>query len=148
MPIPNFDDRGLLPPGIHVASWEETLARYGNTARRRKLLAGLKRALASLKEAGCKRVYIDGSFVTAKRRPGDFDGCWEEDEVDPDRLHPALLIFEDNRALQKAVFGGEMFPASAFADRRGSAFLRFFQVDKYTGEAKGIVFIDLTRWTP
>jgi hypothetical protein len=86
--------------------------------------------------------------VTKKQRPGDFDGCWEEDEVDPDRLHPALLMFDDQRAVQKAVFGGEMFPASSRADAKGSPFVRFFQIQKETGAPKGIVCIDLTEWTP
>ncbi|MDC3985969.1 DUF6932 family protein [Polyangium jinanense] len=148
MPIPKFDKQGVLPPGVHVATWPEIRARYGHSGRRRKLLAGLEKALASLKEAGCRRAYIDGSFVTAKQGPGDFDGCWEEDEVDPDKLHPALLMFDDNRAVQKAIFGGEMFPASARADASGSPFLRFFQKQKETGAPKGILCIDLTEWTP
>jgi hypothetical protein len=29
--------------------------------------------LAALNRAGCSRVYIDGSFVTVKREPGDYD---------------------------------------------------------------------------
>lgn len=148
MPIPDFDERGLLPPGVHLATWSEIRARYGYSAHRRKLLKGVEQVLASLKDAGCLRVYLDGSFVTAKQRPRDFDGCWEEDEVDPDKLHPALLIFEDQRALQKAIFGGEMFPASTRADASGSPFLKFFQAEKDTGEPKGIVAIDLTEWSP
>jgi hypothetical protein len=148
VPIPDFDDRGVLPPGIHVATWAEVHARYGYNTHRRELLAGLRKALVSLKSAGCRHAYIDGSFVTAKLRPGDFDGCWEEQDVDPDLLHPALLIFDDQRAVQKAIFGGEMFPASAHADGKGSPFVQFFQTEKLTGEPKGIVCIDLARWIP
>lgn len=148
MPIPDFDQRDVLPAGVHIATWTEIGTRYGHNAHRRKLLSGLQRALASLKAAGCRRAYIDGSFVTNKQRPEDFDACWEEDEVDPDKLHPALLMFDEGRAVQKAVFFGEMFPASARADARGSPFVRFFQTEKTTGNAKGIVCIDLTEWTP
>ena len=146
--IPEFDERGVLPPGIHIATWAEVRARYGYSAYRRKLLAGLEKALASLKAAGCHRAYVDGSFVTAKPLPRDFDGCWEEDDVDPDKLHPALLMFEDQRAVQKATFGGEMFPASARADTRGSPFVRLFQTERHTGAPKGIVCIELTEWIP
>ncbi|WP_438023423.1 DUF6932 family protein [Sorangium sp. So ce233] len=148
VPIPDFDRRGVLPPGVHLATWEEVRARFGYSAHRRRLLKGLKQVLASLKAAGCLRAYLDGSFVTAKQRPKDFDGCWEEDEVDPDKLHPALLVFDDQRALQKALFGGEMFPASARADTKGSPFLKFFQAQRETDEAKGIIAIDLTEWSP
>src|SRR5437660_1433090 len=108
--IPPFERRsGNLPPGIHEATWNELVTRFGRTARRRRLLEGLGRALQALRQAGCRRVYINGSFVTAKRVPGDFDGCWDSDGVDPDRLDPVLLDFTNFRAAQKAKYGGELF---------------------------------------
>lgn len=131
-----------------MATWAEVEGRFCGSPHRRGLADGLRRALVSLKHAGCRRAYIDGSFVTTKERPQDFDGCWEEEDVDPERLHPALLIFDESRAVQKAVFGGEMFPASAHADHKGALFLRFFQTDKSSGKAKGIICIDLTEWNP
>ena len=148
MPIPSFDVDGFLPAGVHFATWQEIELRFGLTPHRRKLLAGLKAALASLKGAGCRRAYVDGSFVTAKEHPGDFDGCWDEVGVDPDLLHPALLSFDNQRARQKAVFFGEMFPSASNADGRGANFVQFFQRRKDTGGPKGIVCIDLTRWNP
>jgi hypothetical protein len=148
VPLPDFDQHGVLPPGVHVATWAEIYERYGHNGHRRRLLNGLELALASLKRAGCGRAYLDGSFVTAKQLPQDFDGCWEEEGVDSELLDPALLMFEDQRAVQKAVFLGEMFPASSRADRAGSPFLRFFQKQKDTGAPKGIICIELTEWTP
>lgn len=38
--------------------------------RRRRLLAGLREACDILAEAGCRLVYLDGSFVTTKQHPG------------------------------------------------------------------------------
>lgn len=146
MSIPEFDADGNLPAGIHDSDWAEFTARYGLTGHRRKLLKGLNAALASLKGAGCKTVYVDGSFVTSKQHPKDFDACWEEAGVDPTRLDPALLDFDNKRARQKALFHGELFPASALADSK-SPFLQFFQTT-LDGHAKGIVRIDLTRWQP
>jgi len=146
--IPEFDDLGRLPPGVHFASWDEIVARFGGSAWRRRLLAGLKGALASLKTAGCCVVYIDGSFVTAKRTPGDFDACWEEAGVEPDVLDPVLLEFSNKRSAQKAKFRGELFPASDTADPDGNSFVKFFQTDKATGDPKGIIAIDLTAWQP
>ncbi len=75
--IPPFDERGNLPPGIHKADWTELEAAFGGSPRRVALLAGLREALASLRRAGCRTAYIDGSFVTAKEEPGDFDACWD-----------------------------------------------------------------------
>jgi hypothetical protein len=140
--IPLFDDEGNLPPGIHPAAWSEVESRFGQTAHRRRLLNGLKSALESLRAAGCKRVYIDGSFVTAKVEPGDFDGCWEVDGVEPEKLDPVLLTFANKRAAPKAKYRGELFLADARADPSGTRFIDFFQCDKESN-AKGIIVIDL-----
>ena len=40
-------------------------------------------------------------------------------------------------------FGGEMFVANSSATPDGTRFLDIFQIDKNTGDAKGIVAIDL-----
>ena len=142
--IPPFDPvTGNLPPGIHVADWAEFTARFDTTPHRLRLLAGLKAALDALRIAGCHRAYIDGSFVTAKQVPGDFDGCWDVHGVDPLLLDPVLLSFANRRAAQKAKYGGELFLAHAMADPAGTRFLAFFQRDKQTGQPKGIVAIDI-----
>jgi hypothetical protein len=137
---------GNLPPGIHQATWGEVVARYGYTPHRLRLLAGLKTALDVLREAGCQRVYLDGSFVAAKEAPNDFDACWEIAGVDFDRLErlePVLLEWRSRRATQKARFGGELFIAESVGDRWGTPFLEFFQRDRATGAAKGIIALEL-----
>ena len=143
MSIPPFVESGNLPEGVHEASWEEFVDRYGTSDRRRELLEGLRAVLDSLREAGCSRAYIDGSFVTEKDEPADFDACWEMAGVDPDLLDPVLLTFANKREAQKARFGGELFPADWGADPHGTRFLDYFQQDKVTGERKGIVALNL-----
>ena len=106
-------------------------------------MTGLKAAMDSLRDAGCRTVYVDGSFVTGKEIPGDFDACWEMEGVDPVILDPVLLTFDNGRAAQKAKYMGELFPASHIADDDGFSFLDFFQTDRETGRRKGIVAIDL-----
>ena len=118
------------------------MERFGYTPWRIKLLDGLKAALESLRAAGCKKVYLDGSFVTAKERPGDFDACWEEAGVDGDLLDEELLVFDPGRATQKAKYGGELFVAEWAADETGALFRTFFQQDR-DGNPKGIIVIDL-----
>jgi hypothetical protein len=141
--IPPFDKRGNLPPGIHEADWDELETRFNGTARRVELLAGLREALVALRDAGCRTAYIDGSFVTAREEPDDFDGCWDAMGVDASLLDPVLLDFAHPRTAQKERFGGELFPAAAPADpKSGALFLDFFQRDR-DGERKGIVRIDL-----
>ena len=100
--LPTFTEGGLLPPGVHWATWEEVADRYGGNDWRKELLAGLRRALENLRDAGCRTAYIDGSFATDKDTPEDFDACWEERGVDPDALDPVLLTFDRGRAAPKA----------------------------------------------
>ena len=145
--IPPYESGRLnLPPGIHEATWSEILVRYGSTPRRLSLLAGLQSALTHLRQAGCARAYLDGSFVTAKAAPNDFDVCWEMAGVDFDLLDvdaPVLLDWSRKRAAQKALFGGELFIAESTADPWGTPYLEFFQRDRDTGDPKGIVAINL-----
>ena len=144
--LPDFDPQGNLPPGIHVATWAEIVARFGGNARRRRLLDGLREALGVLRNTGCARVYLDGSFVSRKATPGDYDVAWEPAGVDVAmllRLDPVFGIFDAGRAAQKAKYGGEFFPSSANETFTGRTFLDFFQTDKDTGALKGIVALDL-----
>jgi hypothetical protein len=136
-------ETGNLPPGVHETTWSELVARYGFTSHRLALLAGLKAALDELRVAGCRRAYVNGSFVSAKEQPVDFDGCWEVEGVDLARLDPVLQTFAHRRAAQKRKYGGEMFPSDWPADAHGTSFLQFFQRDRDSGHPKGIVAIDL-----
>ena len=141
--IPPFDVAGNLLPGVHEATWDEIVERFGGTEKRGYLLDGLYRALLALRDAGCRRAYIDGSFVTAKSEPRDFDGCWEPDGVDLRRLDPILFDFEPGRRAQKRKYGGELVPPPFTADAAGFTFLQFFQMETETKRPKGIVAIDL-----
>lgn len=143
--IPAFTPTGLLPPGIHPATWNEIVERYGTNRYRLHLLHGLLAALRSLRVAGCRTVYLDGSFVTTETVPNDFDACWAAVGIDPGLLDPVLLDFSDWRAAQRRRFGGELFPAEALADVGGTSYLDYFQQFRRTGAAKGIVALDLGR---
>ena len=109
--IPAFEVDGNLPAGIHWATWQEFRERFATTPHRTRLITGLKAALDSLRRAGCRTAYIDGSFVAAREEPHDFDACWDIEDVNPELLDPILLKFDDGRAAQKAKYLGELFPA-------------------------------------
>ena len=142
--LPAFNlDSGRLPPGEYVASWDEVVERFGWTERRRRLLDGLAEAIELLAAAGCRRIWLNGSFVTAKDEPGDFDACWDTDEVDLEALDPLLMDLSNQRAAQKARFGGELFP-NVIETQSGLSFAEFFQNERDTSR-KGIVVINLSR---
>lgn len=136
--LPPFESTGLLPPGVHSGSWREVKEQLGWTARRQELLIGLRDGLIALHQANCREVYLDGSFVTAKDLPGDFDACYDITGMALDRLDRVFLHFENGRAAQKLRFGGEFFPSHFLADS-AHPFLDFFQIDKESGLPKGII---------
>lgn len=134
----------VLPPGVHGASLEGVAAAFATNAWRRELFDGLVLACRKLQFAGCPTVYLDGSYVTGKPRPGDFDACWDPSGVDPAKLDPVFLDFAGGRAAQKAAFRGEFFPSSMICADVGQAFVDFFQMDRFTGQKKGIIAIPLS----
>lgn len=123
-----------------MASWEEVVERFGWNPRRRRLLDGLANAIVLLEVAGCRRIWLNRSFVTAKEER-DFDACWDPDDVDLDLLDPIFFEFADGRAAQKQRFGGEFFPNAIETDS-GLVFAEFFQNERDTGR-KGIVVLHL-----
>jgi len=145
--IPELVDIGapwkVLPPGIHFATIDEIRRRFAINARRKKMFEGFEKGVEALKKAGCVEIYLDGSYVTEKENPGDFDACWSTTGVDPHLLDPTLLDFDEARKNQKDKFGGEFFPASFDADA-SSTYLDFLQNDRHTGKKKGIIKIDTT----
>ena len=140
--LPEFDPvTGYLPPGVHEALWSDVAARFAGNAHRVRLMVGLLSACRNLAAAGCRELLLNGSFVTAKSLPGDYDGAWETAGVDPDRLDPVLLDFSNRRAAMKEKYLGDLFPASALA-APGVLYRDFFKRDR-SGVEKGVVLIAL-----
>lgn len=138
--IPEFNEFGLLPIGIHLATWKEFKDRFGINSHRLKLFNGLIQAGNVLKQAGCILIYVDGSFVTNKKFPSDYDACWDLVGVNPTRLDQLMIQFDDiSRKLLKAKYLGDLFPAQIPEGSSGKTFVDFFQTDKNTGKLKGIV---------
>lgn len=139
--IPKFDKSGYLPPGKpYKATWEEFQSRFGGSEQRNYLLKGLKEALINLKEAGCARAYIDGSFVSSKEHPNDWDACWDMKGVDFDLIDSVIIdadFFPDH---MKEKYLGDLFPQNSKLP--GGNFLEFFQSDR-NGVRKGLVVINL-----
>ena len=140
--IPALDiQTGYLPVGVHDAAWAEVAPRFAGNGHRDRLVTGLLEALRNLKAAGCVAVLLDGSFVSEKPLPSDYDGAWDPTGVDPYQLDPVLLDFSNGRAAMKAKYGGELFPATEEA-APGILYREFFQRDR-NGVPKGVVQIDL-----
>ena len=92
----------------------------------------------NLHEAGCKFFLLDGSFVTAKDVPKDYDACCDFSSVD-------VRIVDDrfggSGLEMKLEYFGELYADQSFA-RGGYTFREFFQTDR-DGMSKGVVRLQL-----
>jgi Family of unknown function (DUF6932) len=75
MPLPEFDEQGDLPVGVHQATLDEVLTRFGyGTPPRQLVMAQLVRIYELARATGkLLRFGIFGSYVTAKPAPHDID---------------------------------------------------------------------------
>ena len=72
--IPPFRKDGYLPEGLYCASAAEFTFRFGaSTRRRRRLILRVRRWIELSREVHARRLFIDGSFVTAQPEPNDVD---------------------------------------------------------------------------
>jgi len=140
--IPDPDLKtGYLPLGIHDAEWSGMADHFAGNRHRARLTRGLLAACRNLAAAGCRELLLNGSFVSAKSLPGDYDAAWETIGADPARLDPVLLDFSNLRAAMRAKYLGDLFPASAFAVP-GVLYRDFFRTDR-NGAGKGVVLLGL-----
>jgi Family of unknown function (DUF6932) len=77
MSIPDLNENGLLPEGVHETSMEEVrqlFGRFQRTDQRPGLFSKLSRFLEEVRSTGLiAAVIVNGSFVTAKDEPSDID---------------------------------------------------------------------------
>jgi hypothetical protein len=72
--IPEFNDDGFLPGGIHPTRLEEIDVRFGTGSNLRSVqMESLRWMIALAWQAGVERIVINGSFVTDKLEPNDVD---------------------------------------------------------------------------
>jgi hypothetical protein len=131
--IPDFDERGYLPTGVHRAEMTEVLARFGTTSELRHDQAqSLEWLIPLCKAAGITRLAVNGSFVTNVTEPNDVD-C-------------VLLIGPDYNELSEAAAeldrGLPFLSLQIVRQLRFDDLLRFFASDR-DGFGKGLVEIIL-----
>ena len=128
--MPPFNEQGYLPPGVYEIRWQELMERFATSTGRQRIVTGLAAALRKLAIAGCTRVIIGGSFISAKVEPRDFDAYYDNFGLDFELLDP---LFVEDTDSQQDVFCGELFPTIGYD--------RFLQTDK-EGNPRGVVALD------
>ena len=106
-----YNENSTLVPSEHTLSWEDVVSEFGTNDWRKELLTGLRRALINFAKAGCSSVLLNGSFVTNKEKPGDYDVAWVEDGVDDNLLDLVFFDYENGCERMKEEYLGEFFPS-------------------------------------
>jgi hypothetical protein len=108
-------------------------------------VSGISAGLRAVAD-GRLRIGLPGrQFRNKEGASWDFDACWDVQNADDDKLDPVFWDFSRGRAAQKQRFLGEFFPAQLPEGATGRAFIDFFQVNKLSGEPKGIMAVRLGR---
>jgi hypothetical protein len=138
--IPAFDENGNLPPGIHVATITEVETRFANNNYRKRLFQGLLRVLEILRDCNCPEVHLNGSYITTKSEPGDYDLCYEPAGMKATEEFKQFLLTRETR---KAEHLGDIFPRMPQPPYEMDH-VEDWQTDRdRDGEVKGIVRIIL-----
>jgi hypothetical protein len=143
MPLPPLTQIGDLPAGVHRATLQEVLDRFGGgslqravVARRLERIYGLVRGTAHL-----ARFVVFGSFVTATPGPHDVDVFLVmADEFERSAVQgEASLVFD--HAVADAYFGASVFWVRRHAALGGvDAAVEYWQLKRGGGQ-RGIVEI-------
>lgn len=75
MTLPDFNDKGELPAGVHQAAMDEVISRFGSgTPQRENVTARLQKIYKLAQSTGkLERLIIFGSYITTKLYPKDVD---------------------------------------------------------------------------
>ena len=99
MAVEHHDEFGRSPaslmPEVHWLTLSEIRSRFVTNPHRAWLYAGFVEACKTLREHGCRAVYLGGSFVEEKEYPGDYDAVFDTVGVSS-QVDPAL--FDPDRA--------------------------------------------------
>ena len=99
--LPDLNEDGDLPPGVHRATLGDVVHRFATTARRAALARRLQRIYQLARSTGqLVRFIVFGSFITAKPEPNDVDiFLLMEDSFDVRQVSPeARLVFDHSAA--------------------------------------------------
>ena len=149
MALPSFRNDGWLPEGHHAAEWPEISLRFGGQlgSRRADILTSLLRwrdAARAQTLAGL--VILNGSFVSDKGVPGDFDLVFSYDAVTEMlvRSSAEARALTDYQACRALGFLGDVFalPASLGTSSPTLSGLDMFDFDRQ-GTLKGVVEVQL-----
>lgn len=125
MAIPDWNEYGLLPEGIHDCEVVEIEDRLGFNNHRLALVEGLRRTfdwLGTMPPIDC--LIVDGSFVTDKEQPSDIDAVAMIGNLTEQNQHDWVRAWQPQHAQIKAAHQVDLYPTII---GRGNNFSAYFQ---------------------
>jgi hypothetical protein len=141
--LPAFYDGEFLPDGEHPATWVEVVQRFGGNALRKNFCERLITFLQRAKRCGFLRVYLFGSFISAKVDPGDVDLMWiHKQDLNYDLLSRDCHELVETSELKQRT-GWDMFCCSDNPTVINE-FMAIWRKDKGPGRRpRGVIILDL-----
>jgi hypothetical protein len=108
--LPEFNDDGYLPPGVHVATLDEVAARFGQESELRHVqLESLRWLIDLARRAGVVRLVVNGTFVTDALEPNDVDCVLLVDENFPRAAEAEIELRQGLPFVDIHIVGAEDF---------------------------------------
>jgi hypothetical protein len=125
MAIPDWNDFGVLPDGIHDCNVDELRDRLGYNEHRAALMEGLERTLEWLQTMPpIHSLIVDGSFVTDKAMPGDIDAVAMIGNLTDQHQREWVRSWQPHHGRLKNENRVDLYPTAA---GRGNDFSAYFQ---------------------
>ncbi len=136
MPIPQLQDNGLLPSGVHECSFDDIALSFAWNQHRKQLFDSfLVFVKSELRPKFPDPIFFDGSFVTDKPSPDDTDVVLDLKDAPDERKWRGLQFMHEHQPRIKLLYGVHFWVNLPGAND----FAAFFQyVGVKTARAKGI----------
>lgn len=142
--IPDLNREGLLPSGSHEATLREIRRRFGTgNPTRARLMKGLEAVLRLARKIGASLLYLDGSFVTAKSQPGDWDAVLVLSTGARLGLKEAIAL-ADRPEVRKR-YHGDLFTVMEEDTEVLAHYVEGVFAHDRNGRAKGLILLGLNR---
>lgn len=146
MTLPDFNEAGDLPAGIHRAQMADVIARFGGGSVKRVLVTERLRhiyALATRTEL-LTRFIVFGSYVTSKPEPNDVDVVMVMDNAFSLKICPSECLGLFDHPTAQARYGASIFwvrPNALIGGETVEEFIAYWQI-KRDKTMRGILEIE------
>lgn len=125
MAIPDWNEFGLLPEGIHDSDFGEIARRLAFNDHRASLVRGLERSLDWLRTMPpIQSLIVDGSFVTDKALPSDVDAVAMIGNLTERNQREWIRAWQPLHRELKEQYRVDLYPT---VEDRGNNFSAYFQ---------------------